>query len=317
MGGVRGAGRRRARPAAPTTRAAAHRSENTAAMAPGHVVERARNGPATAIGRRSCAVAGRRRQTGSVRCGQGRSVASSSAPWSSVEWSCSQRRQVLWSGRRDATSAQKRGPWPKTRRCASSWMTTVSSASGGARIRRHENASRPWRDALPQRVRWSRMRDRRRRHPERPRRAGAISRSMAVRAPRLEPRLEDGADRSAVGRRDVDDDLVLVGAADPLDRRAPEPGARRHEPQPMEVAAEPDRGAVPQPAARGQLGPIAAPAGRGAGAATARARRGRRRRDAPGRAQPRRPAAGTVTTTPRSGWMTTRRPRDRGERRRV
>ena len=36
-----------------------------------------------------------------------------------------------------------------------------------------------------------------------------------------------------------------------------------------------------------------------------------------GSRQPRRPAAGTVTTTPRSGWMTTRRPRDRGERRSV
>ena len=36
-----------------------------------------------------------------------------------------------------------------------------------------------------------------------------------------------------------------------------------------------------------------------------------------GSAQPRRPAAGTVTTTPRSGWMTTRSPRDRGDRRSV
>ena len=59
-------------------------------------------------------------------------------------------------GRRDATTDQNRGPWPKTRRWASSWMTTVSSASGGARISRQENASRPWREALPQRVRWSR-----------------------------------------------------------------------------------------------------------------------------------------------------------------
>ena len=58
-----------------------------------------------------------------------------------VAWSRSQRRHVRWSGRRDATSAQNRGPWPKTRRWASSWMTTVSSASGGARINRHENAS--------------------------------------------------------------------------------------------------------------------------------------------------------------------------------
>ena len=36
-----------------------------------------------------------------------------------------------------------------------------------------------------------------------------------------------------------------------------------------------------------------------------------------GSRQPRRPAAGTVTTTPRTGWMTTRRPRERGDRRSV
>ena len=57
----------------------------------------------------------------------------------------------------DATTAQKRGPWPNTRKWASSWMTTVSSASGGARISRQLNDSRPARDALPQRVRWSRI----------------------------------------------------------------------------------------------------------------------------------------------------------------
>ena len=51
--------------------------------------------------------------------------------------------------------------------------------------------------------------------------------------------------------------LVLVGAADPLDGRAPAPGSRRHEAQPMEVAAEPDRRAVAQPAAGGELGAIA------------------------------------------------------------
>ena len=58
--------------------------------------------------------------------------------------------------RRDATTAQNRGPWPKTRRWASSWITTVSSASGGARISRQLNISRPCREALPQRLRGSR-----------------------------------------------------------------------------------------------------------------------------------------------------------------
>ena len=56
-----------------------------------------------------------------------------------------------------ATTAQKRGPWPNTRRWASSWTTTVSSASGGARMSRQLNDRRPVREALPQRVRWSRI----------------------------------------------------------------------------------------------------------------------------------------------------------------
>ena len=38
-----------------------------------------------------------------------------------------------------------------------SWITTVSRASGGARISRQLNDSRPAREALPQRVRWSRI----------------------------------------------------------------------------------------------------------------------------------------------------------------
>ena len=65
-----------------------------------------------------------------------------------------------WSGRRDATSAQNAGPCPKTRRWASSWITTVSRASGGARTRRHENDSRPCREALPQPSAWVAQRDR-------------------------------------------------------------------------------------------------------------------------------------------------------------
>ena len=120
-----------------------------------------------------------------------------------------------------------------------------------------------------------------------------------------------------VGRGEVDDQLVLVGAADPLDRRAPDARTRRHDPQAVEVAAVPDRGAVAQAAAGGERRPDRAPAGRGGAGATARARRGTRRSGRSGFAQPRRVGGGTVTTTPRSGWITTRRPRDRGERRRV
>ena len=95
-------------------------------------------------------------------------------------------------------------------------MTTVSSASGGARISRHENASRPWRDALPQRVRWSRMLIA---AGETPSAAGVAGDVALDRGPGawLEPGLEDGRHRPPVGCREVDDDLVLVGAADPLD----------------------------------------------------------------------------------------------------
>ena len=220
-------------------------------------------------------------------------------------------------GRREATTAQNRGPWPNTRRWASSWMTTVSSASGGARISRHEKASRPWREALPQRVRWSRMLIAAGVTP----RAAACRRDLALdRGPgaRLEPRLEDGRDRPPVGRREVDDrsrPRRRRRSARRVDRRAPVRAGTHAEA--VEVAPEPDRRAVAQPAAGRELGPLARLAWRGGGAATARARPGTRRRAARGRAQPRRPAAGTVTTTPRSGWITTRRPRDRGERRSV
>ena len=134
--------------------------------------------------------------------------------------------------------------------------------------------------------------------------------------PRLEPRLEDRSDRSPVRRGDVDDDLVLLGAADPLDGRAPQPGragtSRRRWRSPRKRIVAPSR----RP-------PRAAISARSR-AWLARWRRShgsRSRRKVSmcrsGSRQPRRPAAGTVTTTPRSGWMTTRRPRDRGERRSV
>ena len=135
-------------------------------------------------------------------------------------------------------------------------MTTVSRASGGARIRRHENDSRPWREALPQRVRWSRT----------PTAGGvtpkaaacrAISRSIAVRARGLSQRLEERRGRPPVAARQADDELVLLGAADALDRRPPRAGARRHDPEPVQVAAEPQRRAVAQAAARGEVLPVA------------------------------------------------------------
>ena len=144
-----------------------------------------------------------------------------------MEWSRSQRRHTRWSGRREATTAQKRGPWPKTRRCASSWITTVSSASGGARISRHENARRPWREALPHRVRWSRTLiasgD-----TSSAAACRTIARSISVAGAGFEPGLQDRA-RSVVGRprRKPDDDLVLGRSADPLDARASDARLRR------------------------------------------------------------------------------------------
>ena len=134
-------------------------------------------------------------------------------------------------------------------------MTTVSSASGGARMRRHENANRLCREALPQRVRWSRIVTAEGSTPS----AAAwrlISRSIATRARGLS-RLKDRSDRSPVRRSDVDDDLVLLCTADPLDGRTAKAGPSRDQTQAMEVAAESDRRSVAQAAARRDLGPVA------------------------------------------------------------
>ena len=128
-------------------------------------------------------------------------------------------------------------------------MTTVSSASGGARMSRHENARRPWREALPQRVRWSRTVTAAGLTP----RAVAcrrISASMAVRARGRSHASRTAASGPPVGRGEPHDQLVLVGAPDALDRGAASTGRRGHDPQPMELAAEPDGRPVPQAAAR-------------------------------------------------------------------
>ena len=135
-------------------------------------------------------------------------------------------------------------------------MTTVSSASGGARMSRHENANRLCREALPQRVRWSRIVTAAGLTPS----AAAwrpISRSIAARARGLSHASRTAPiDRRSAGG-DVDDDLVLLGAADPLDGRATQAGPRRHQAKSMELAPEADRRAVTQAAAGGDLGPVA------------------------------------------------------------
>ena len=134
--------------------------------------------------------------------------------------------------------------------------------------------------------------------------------------PWLEPRLEDRSDRSPVRRGDVDDDLVLLGTAirSTVERRSPARAgtSRRRWRSPLNRIVAPSR----RP-------PRAAISARSRAwfARWRRSHGSRSRRKVSmcrsGSRQPRRPAAGTVTTTPRSGWMTTRRPRDRGERRSV
>jgi hypothetical protein len=54
----------------------------------------------------------------------------------------------------------------------------------------------------------------------------------------------------------MDDDLVLLGATDPLHARSPEPWPSRDEAQAVQVAPEADAGTVAKPAARGELGTI-------------------------------------------------------------
>ena len=135
-------------------------------------------------------------------------------------------------------------------------MTTVSSASGGARISRHEKASRPCREALPQRVRWSRTLSAAGLTP-RAVACRATSRSMAARARGLSHASRTARGRAPVGRGEVDDQLVLVRPTDPFDRRPPDAGSRRHDAQAMEVAPVPDRGAIAQAAAGRERGAIA------------------------------------------------------------
>ena len=135
-------------------------------------------------------------------------------------------------------------------------MTTVSSASGGARISRHEKASRPCREALPQRVRWSRTLSAVGLTP-RAVACRATSRSIAARARGLSHASRTAAvERRSAGAQ-MDDQLVLVRAADPLDRRPPDARTRRHDAQAVEVAPVPDRGAVAEAAAGRERGAIA------------------------------------------------------------
>ena len=199
----------------------------------------------------------------------------------------------------------------------SSWTTTVSSASGGARISRHENESRPLdgrapparplvadgdRPSASRRVRGRDGRSRRRWRPR----------------PTAEPRRR-APEPSTGGRRgrEPDDERRLR----PADSRSTEERVARRRP-PSRCAADGGRPGIGtarrRAGRRSSRGGPHAPAMRRDGAeARARGRAGRLSTRALGSAQSRRFAVGTVTTTPRSGWMTTRSVRARGERRSV
>ena len=126
-----------------------------------------------------------------------------------------------------------------------------------------------------------------------------------------EPGLEDGRGRPAVARRPLDDQLVALVAADPRARATTACRAPRRRPGPG--AAARGRARSGRPRATGGR-----PGGRGRPLAS-RCRRiqvSRSARNAAtigsGRAQPRRPAGGIETTTPRSGTIVTRSRRDGG-----
>ena len=137
-------------------------------------------------------------------------------------------------------------------------MTTVSSASGGARMRRHENANRPCRDALPQRVRWSRIVTAAGRHAERRGMPADLAFDRGA-GPRLEPRARGRPidRRSAAGGMPT---TISSSSAPPIrstdDRRSSGPRrarARSRWRSPRNRIV----GAVAQAAARRELGPVA------------------------------------------------------------
>ena len=235
------------------------------------------------------------------------------------------RRAAPWRGRA-ATAAtsggrgagtrrapRTRGPCPNTRRCASSWITTVSSASRGARTSRHDSDTRPSREALPQRLRGSRMVIARGATP----RAAACSRDGLVdplaRARSRSHASMTAASGRAVALRTVDDESRRRTARRSDRGRRPRPGRRGSaRPRPSSRIDPPSR-APPRAASSARTSACRARWRRSHGSRSAEELDG-----APLAVGPRRTrVAGTVTTTPRSGWITTRRPRARGECRSV
>ena len=131
--------------------------------------------------------------------------------------------------------------------------------------------------------------------------------------PHAQPGLQHGSERTALGGGEGDQQHVLVLVADPLNVRAPAPGAAGCHPDPVGLAAVAEEAAVAgltgggDPLGDGLLAGEVAP---DPGFALGRSTRAR------AAASPAR-TPGTVAITPRLGSIVTRRRRARDERRRV
>ena len=218
-------------------------------------------------------------------------------------------RSARWDGRSAATRAQKRGPWPNTLRCASSWTTTVSSAAGGASASRHENISRPVRDALPPARSGIPQVDARR--PDRERGLVSIDGPVDRLGGSLaRPGLEDPLHRTPIPGRDADHEASPPSAPA---RSTLEPAGGRlgmQDPNEMGLAAIRDDAAVAGPTAGTLLGPLPIEAGRGGAGSRLGARGGTPPPGAARRPPTSRvgPATGIETTSPCRGSIVIRRP---------
>ena len=242
-------------------------------------------------------------------------ASSASAPWSSAAWSCSQRRHRLVVG--PARGDDVPEPRPVTEHPQVRELVDDDRLEGLGRRQDEpprEGQSTGARGAAPSRPL---IADRHRGRADAE--GGRMPTDLLIDGgpgARPEPRLEDGRDgrRSAGARWTINSSSSAPPMRSTDERRRPaRAGTRRSRwRSPRNRIVAPSR--RPPRAAR---------------IARSRAIRSRCRRSHGSRSarnavmwrsgsdQPRRPAAGTVTTTPRSGWMTTRRPRDRGDRRSV
>ena len=190
-------------------------------------------------------------------------------------------------------------------------MTTVSRASRGARMRRHDSDTRPVCEALPQRVRGSRTVTFRGVTP-RPAACRSMASSILERASsRSHASTTTTSGRASPGARWM---TSSSSNRTTLERRAPPTaGTTRIGTTRPSSRIDPPSRAPPRAASVGSDIRVAGEVAADPWLALLKefARPVVRRPPVPER------VAGTVTTTPRSGWMTTRRPRARVECRSV